>query len=323
MSKATVPVDEFVRMWGETGSPQELANRLGISVRNVLSRRRRIESSQGIKLASVVNRSGAYYQHLEGVRERAEKRITVENGSVVVFSDAHFWPGVRTTAFRGLLRVIEEIKPVCVVNNGDAFDGAGISRHPRIGWQHSPTVQDELKACDDALGEIQERAGKAKLFWPLGNHDARFETFLAANVPQFEGVQGFRLHDKFPAWGTCWSLWVNDKTVIKHRWKSGIHASHNNTVNAGVTMVTGHLHSLKVTPFDDFNGTRWGVDTGTLADVRGPQFVDYTEANPTNWRSGFVVLTFKDGRLMWPEIARVWDFDHLEWRGRILDVSQE
>lgn len=321
--KATSTEDEFIALWDALKSPTAVAQHLGVSVRSVMNRRRRIEGARKIVLQANIHRSGAYYAHLEHVRARAEKRVEVEDGSVVVFSDAHFWPGVRTTAFRGLLRVIEELKPAVVVCNGDAFDGAGISRHPRIGWQHAPTVQEELKACGDALGEIEERAQGARLYWPLGNHDARFETFLSAHAPQYEGVQGFQLRDKFPKWETCWALWVNTDTVIKHRWKGGIHATHNNTIGSGVTMVTGHLHSLKVTPYDDYRGTRWGVDTGTLADPKGPQFLDYTEANPTNWRSGFVVLTYKGGRLMWPEIVRVWDFDHIEWRGRIIDVSTE
>jgi hypothetical protein len=87
-------------------------------------------------------------------------------------------------------------------------------------------------------------------------------------------------------------------------------------------MVTGHLHSLKVTPYDDYNGTRWGVDTGTLAAKEGEQFVDYTEDNPRNWRSGFAVLTFHKGRLLWPEVVNVRDEEagEVEFRGRTYAV---
>jgi hypothetical protein len=59
------------------------------------------------------------------------------------------------------------------------------------------------------------------------------------------------------------SLGGNPLRSSKHRMKGGIHAAHNNTLHAGTTMVTGHLHSVKVTPFSDYNGTRWDVDTGT------------------------------------------------------------
>ena len=76
----------------------------------------------------------------------------------------------------------------CVINNGDSFDGASISRYPRIGWDKTPTLLDELKANQLMLGEIEDEAKKVnknvKLIWPLGNHDARFETRLAANAPQ-------------------------------------------------------------------------------------------------------------------------------------------
>jgi len=59
-----------------------------------------------------------------------------------------------------------------------------------------------------------------------------------------------------------------------------------------------------VTPWADYRGRRYGVDTGTMADVGGPQFT-YVEAGPLNWASGFAVLTFRDGRLLPPELVVV------------------
>jgi hypothetical protein len=115
-------------------------------------------------------------------------------------------------------------------------------------------------------------------------------------------------------------LVVNDNVVIKHRIRGGLHAAHNNTLNAGTTTVTGHLHSLKVTPFSDYGGTRWGVDTGTMADPYGPQTADYTELGPVNWRSGFIVLTFSGGELLWPEIVHVREEGKVEFRGKVIEV---
>ena len=85
-------------------------------------------------------------------------------------------------------------------------------------------------------------------------------------------------------------------------------------------MVTGHLHSLKVTPFDDYNGIRYGVDTGCLADTDGKQFMDYTEDNPKNWRSGFAVLTIRNGNLMWPEVVHV-SKEGVEFRGNYVQET--
>lgn len=232
--------------------------------------------------------------------------IDLPNGKAVVFSDAHYWPGLVSTAHRALILFIKKYHPEIVVCNGDAFDGSTISRFPRIGWDSKPTVLEELKTVQDRLGEL-EAASKGRLIWTLGNHDARYETFLASRVPEYQGIGGFSLKDSFPRWQPCWSCWINENTVIKHRYKGGVHAPHNNTIQAGLNVVTGHLHMLKHAPFTDYTGTRHGVDTGTLADPNGPQFMDYTEDNPKNWRSGFVVLTFWNGEMLWPEFVSVKD----------------
>lgn len=315
---------DFVELWRTHKSAAAVAKITGITERNIHARRRRLEQKLGIKLESEDIRAKAW-THLQTAHQHpARKDLGILNGTIIAFSDAHFWPGIHTTAYRGLLKLIEEMKPQAVVNNGDAFDGASISRFPRIGWDSTPSVIEELKACEIALGEIEEAAKEARynvrLVWCLGNHDARFENRLAANAPQYEHVKGFSLKDHFPAWEPCWAVWNGPGTVIKHRFKGGVHATHNNTVNSGVNIVTGHLHSLKVTPFDDYHGTRYGVDTGTLADPLGPQFENYLEAGPTNWRSGFVVLTFVDGHLLFPEVVKVHSPGKIEFRGRVIEV---
>jgi len=251
---------------------------------------------------------------------QATGRVQTEckNGKIVIFSDAHYWPGYVSTAHRALLKIIKLEKPSIIVCNGDAFDGAQISRFGRQMWGKSPTVMDELKAVKERLDEIEKVSKGAKLFWPLGNHDARFETSLSNRAAEFEGVAGFQLKDHFPFWTPCWSVFVNQEIVIKHRIRGGIHATRNNTLNSGRTTVTGHLHQLKVTPFSDYNGIRYGIDTGTLADLYGPQF-SYCEDNPVDWRSGFVVLSIKDGKLLYPQVAQVRAEGEVEYKGEIIE----
>jgi hypothetical protein len=310
---------EFIEIWQRLKSPKKVAEELGVDLRNTKRRRKRIEELHGVSLESI--KQGPL---LKVPDNPARKMLGIENGTVIVFSDAHFWPGIHTTAFKGLIWAIKEFQPKAIIANGDVFDGASISRYPRIGWDSTPSVIQELKACEIALGEIEDTANKARrntqLIWTLGNHDARFENRLAANAPQYEFVKGFSLKDHFPTWHPCWSCWPTEQVAVKHRWKGGIHATHNNTVNAGVSVVTGHLHSLKVTPFADYNGNRFGVDTGTLAEPSGPQFENYLEDSPTNWRSGFAVLTFHNGRLMWPELVHKWAEGQVEFRGKVYDV---
>ena len=255
------------------------------------------------------------------VKHPPRQEIQVKNGVVIVASDCHYWPGNPSTTHKALVKFIKELKPKAVILNGDVIDACSISRFPPIGWENLPTVQEEIEVAQDRLYEIELACGRgvAKM-WTLGNHDMRFERQLATVASEYARVAGMHLRDHFPLWTPCWDVWVNAHTVIKHRFKGGIHAPHNNAMWAGKSIVTGHLHSAKVIPFTDLNGTRYGVDTGCVADVDHKAFVDYTENNPKSWVSGFAVLTFKDSKLLLPELVMKWDSDTVQFRGELIRV---
>ena len=255
----------------------------------------------------------------------------IADGVVLIGSDAHYWPEDKTptpTAHRAFVHMCTELRPFAVILNGDIVDGARVSRWDAMHWAEytdRPTVADEIGACQRRLREIAEAAPGAARYWTLGNHDSRFERYLIAQAPEAIGVHGTRLKDHFDEWTPAMSVWLNSGTenacVVKHRFKSGVHAAHNNTVTSGVSMVTGHLHSLKVTPYSDYRGTRYGVDCGMLGSPYGMQDL-YAEDNPVNWRSGFAVLTFVGGVLLPPETVQVIDEERglVAWRGSVLEV---
>jgi len=323
-SNETCTDTEFIQLWGQHESATRVAEQLGISIRATHLRRRWIEKEYKMALPAKDFRGVKYDKNKpKSFSPLKQVELGMLDSCVIIFSDAHFIPHQRTTAFKGLLYMIETLKPHAVICNGDAFDGASISRHD-VTEQPATTVIQELKACQGALGEIEEVAKAArhnvKLLWTWGNHDVRFGNRLAQHAPQYKEVLGFKLTDHFLDWDFCWAVWPTDDVIIKHRYKSGVHATHNNTVQAGKSVVTGHLHSLKVTPFSDFNGVRYGVDTGTLAETDGPQFT-YAELNPNNHRSGFVVLNFFNGELLWPEIVAKHSENHIQFRGDVIDVG--
>jgi hypothetical protein len=273
----------------------------------------------GIPISTFKDRLTASERPVASVKGR--KELEVENGTVIVFSDAHYWPGEPAVGHRALVHFVKKIRPAVIVCNGDAIDGSAISRHPPIGWESCPSVKEELEVCQERLGEIALAAGgKVSKVWLLGNHDARFETRLAQVAPEFRDVHGIHLHDHFPGWQCGWSLFINNDVVIKHRFKGGFHAPFNNTLHSGLSTITGHLHSAKVVPFTDYNGTRYGVDTGCLADTFHDAFQGYLEDNPRNWRAGFCVLTFVDGSLLMPELVLVYGPDSVQFRGEIISV---
>jgi hypothetical protein len=309
MPPATTTDEEFKRIFEAVGS-KRASEILGTTERNVNYRRRRLEKTSGTIAPPTKQGATKEYPH------RAQ--LTVKNGVVLVGSDFHIWPGRESVALRAFKKFAKDMKPAAVILNGDVLDFPQISRHPPIGWESTPSPKDEIEAAQDHLNDIVTAVPRGcRKLWPLGNHDARFETRLATVASEYKGLAGIHLSDFFPLWEKGWSAWINDDVVVKHRWKGGVHATHNNTVGAGKTMITGHLHSQKVTPYTDYNGTRYGVDTGCVADTDHKAFIDYTEDGPLNWRSGFAVLTFRDGKLLHPELVTVWDKQSIQFRGEL------
>jgi hypothetical protein len=253
---------------------------------------------------------------------KGRREVELQNGLVIAGSDPHYWPGNPSTAHRAMVMLCKKLKPQIVVLNGDAMDFPRISRHPVPGWNRMVEVKDEFEVTTERMHELAEAAGKAQKFWSWGNHDQRWEVYLASNCPEVSGVPGMRLCDHFPLWEPCWSVFVNNRPgglVIKHRYKNGIHATWNNVVHAQRHIATGHLHSQRVTPHTTYNGTLYGIDMGCLADIYGPQF-QYLEDNPRNWVAGLAVFTFKDGEMLPPELVTVLEPGVVFFRGQQIEV---
>jgi hypothetical protein len=319
-NKAALSEEElrmFTAAWerGEC-SPAGAAKILGWDIRKVYAWRA-AAAKQGAILRTLPtphSQGGRRYGWQDEAPKWPKRReITVKGRSIIIGSDAHFWPGLISTAWRAYCKVSKQIEPSHQILNGDTLDGAKITRHDPIAWEAQPNLSDEIETLKERLDEARDAAPNAERLKTAGNHDTRYERTLAKNVPQMRDVKGSCLQDHI-GWLWSWSILVNGHIpsvcplMIKHAFKGGIHAVYNNVLQAGVSIATGHLHAQAIRAFTDYRGTRYGVDCGTLADIHGPQFF-YTMDNPVNWRSGFGVFTFDDkGHLMPPEVCEVQDF---------------
>ena len=313
--------DEFIEAWNRLESPSAVAKYFKTAVRAAASRRRNLELKYGISLQSKIpatSKTSKKTMAGNAVNKLAEERarryetemaVAIKNGVVLIASDCHYWPQIVTPAHEAFCKLAKSLSPSVVILNGDILDGARISRHPRAMWEKQPELKEEIHAVQDRCAEIERASGKAALIRTIGNHDARFENYLCSNSPEMEEMPGSTLIDYLPRWRAGWAVHLNPETdswtVVRHRpVGGGIHAAYNSALRSGVNYVHGHLHKLQYTPWGDYRGRRYGVDTGTLAEPKGPQF-KYTEAGPLNWASGFAVLSFVDGRLMEPELCVV------------------
>ena len=318
MVQAACSDEDFIDLWHKHKSATTISRILDVNVRNVMGRRKTLENKYNIALES---KEGGT-PRLTIPENKVRTNLSIENGTIIVGSDCHYWPGYVSSAHRAFVHLIKKLKPSGIVLNGDIMDNATVSQHNRIGWDKTPTVKEELEEVQARLGDIEKvRPAGAFMHRTIGNHDLRFDGKLSNVLGQYEGVPGMALADHLPLWTYSWSLMVNNTCMIKHRWHNGQHGVFNNTLKSGVSMVTGHLHSLKVTPWTDYTGDRYGVDTGTMSAIGGDKYI-YTEDSPVNWRSGFAILTLVNGELMPPELVQVISEDDglVFFRGEVISV---
>jgi Calcineurin-like phosphoesterase len=313
--RARCSEEDFIRMCRTMAVP-EIAKALSLQPSKVYARKRNLQKRLGVSLARVETQNQEY---------NAIRSIEIKDGTVIVGNDAHYWPDNIPTMHRAMLALCKLLKPAVVIANGDMFDGSSISRFPSIGWEKSPQVQQELEAVQDRMDEIFKASRNAQHYWTAGNHDLRFESRIANTLPQYRGVKGIHLKDHIQGWQPCWAVEINRGTPgwteVRHREKGGVHAAYRNTVEAGVTVVTGHDHRADVVSYTDRRGRRYGVRTGMMAETPlDGQFVDYLEARRINWQSAIAVLTYRDGNLLYPELCLKAEPGLVEWRGEYLEV---
>lgn len=260
-------------------------------------------------------------------RERFGARVIlpIEDGCVFVVSDMHYF-GEPSASHKAAVKLAHRLKPWAIINNGDAIDGASISRWPVGSFTElrgRPLVSEELRGAAERLSDFERLKSPKFLIWNLGNHDARFETRLAERVPEYQGIDGFRLKDHFPEWLPAWRTDFETpdgrkELIIQHRFKGGMHAGQNNVLWAGTSYATGHDHMLKAYSVTNVNGLFWGIHAGTLAPIDSRLFLHYTEDRPVNWQEGFAILHFKDGVFIGPELVHVTPDGRVLFRGDVL-----
>jgi len=232
----------------------------------------------------------------------------IQNGTALAFSDCHWTSLVQplSLAHEALITMARHLQPGFLFCVGDALDMGCASRHLPGMWSDvsKPKVKDELAAGQTHLRDLREAAGNPECFWIRGNHDDRFDKYLAAHAAAFEGMGAFALKDWFPDWRMCWRLDAGDNVSFVHRFHNGVHAGYNNAMKSARTVISGDTHALEVKPWNNWTRRLWGVQCGMIGDPAWPCF-NYRLAQPGQQQPGFIVLTWKDGELMTPEPCEV------------------
>ena len=323
MPKQIISDDVFIKTWNTLNSPSKVSEVLGLNLRTVNTQRRNIEKRYNIILGTnpykADTESNIDPKSAKIVTNNREDviKLDVQDGIVVIGSDCHYTPNHIPTAHKAMCNVIVDLgtKVRAIILNGDVLDGGTISRHPETRFGTKPTLFQELEAVQERLGDFEKIARGARLLRTIGNHDLRMSAKLVQNSPQYEGVCR-TLVDYIPLWKEALRIEINLDTIVIHDWHFGVHSGWNDVLKSGgFNVITGHTHELSVKGHRGFGGTKYGIKTGMIADEFQSEF-DYRMGKPGfNWQSGFVVLTFKDGILLYPEICAVRDDGCAYFRG--------
>jgi len=231
---------------------------------------------------------------------KANRNVNLPNGKIAVLSDIHV-PYHDDDALNACLEYLDYWQPSCIYLNGDTADFYTISR-----WEKDPEERNfprEIQLVKDFLAHLNERYPNAEKFYKIGNHEERYEKYLANKAPELFGVTEFRINKILGLDNMGYRL-VRSKQKAKAGKNLTIIHGHeiygcNVPVNfartlqtkMGVCTVAGHRHATSEHSYKTAeNQFVHCFATGCLCDLTP----DYAIVN--NWNHGFLTIELDGNR---------------------------
>lgn len=233
----------------------------------------------------------------EGINQTLDPLEVKTAGKWLVLSDVHV-PYHDKAALEAAIQKGLDEKCTNVLINGDFYDFYKISRFETDPSARNP--DQELEIGQPILEEIGRHFKGRKIF-KVGNHDARFEMYLASHAAAIAGMKAFKLDKVLEleelgydyAASKQWVMLGNLPVLHGHEWK----ASFADPVNVGRGVynrlgdggLVGHWH--RTSRHVETSGLKRRMivahSTGCLCNVR-PEYA------PLNrWNQGFATLEVK------------------------------
>ena len=114
--------------------------------------------------------------------------VKIPDGTTLILSDVHI-PYHDVDSLECALSHIDN--PTNIYLNGDCVDFFAVSR-----WDKDPDARDlagELQASRQFLMHLRERFPESNIYFKIGNHEERWETYLWRKAPEICGVPDFKL----------------------------------------------------------------------------------------------------------------------------------
>jgi len=117
-------------------------------------------------------------------------QLPVGCNNVAVFSDIHC-PFHDISALTTAFKFAKERHVNTIYLNGDIIDFYTISRF--IKKKNLRNLPNELHKCREFLTVLRDIFSDCTIYYKIGNHDLRWDNYIASNAGEFEGMEEFSL----------------------------------------------------------------------------------------------------------------------------------
>lgn len=211
------------------------------------------------------------------------------------------------TAFlKKQLRVIRKWKPTSIIQIGDLLDTPECSQWTKSQHgEYQETLQDSLDLAHNLLSELRKAAPQAEIKIVKGNHDERFESYIARYAPALRSLRSSSLAyqlglDRLGISLERGPIVVAPGVLAVHgheRSYSSVAGKYemDRIKQYGMSVVSGHTHTpVLVTTAQGFGLDQkhfFGMNVGHSMDVKQ---VWYAKDGHLNWQQAFGMLEVHD-----------------------------
>lgn len=224
-------------------------------------------------------------------------RLATGTKRMLLLSDIHF-PYHDINAINIALKFGMEKDVDTIYLNGDTIDFYQISRF--VTDPRNPSIAHELDMVRAFLDTLANNFPKAKIYYKIGNHDVRLETFLFNKAPELLECTEFRLENLLQL-GSRGVTCIPSKQIVKagnlfilhgHEFVassfSPVNPARGFYMKAKANMIGGHHHQTSEHTENNLKGepvTCWS--TGCLCELK-PEYMPINK-----WNHGFAYVEFE------------------------------
>lgn len=209
-------------------------------------------------------------------------------------------------AIDAFITFLGHFQPHALILNGDIIDCFALSKYPR-----HPTLQrgkpfvDEVKVVRKLLSRCRRAAPRAEITLVGGNHEQRFEKYLAKNAEEFAGM--FTLKDALglDSLKIKWvgfdinENWIDYRGLLighfakAQKWSA--YTAKNLMDELGRSFVQSHTHKVGWHTRTYLDREEYGLEIGCMASREA------VYATRTHWSLGFLIVYFDEAGRFYPE----------------------